>query len=192
MPNIRSFIAIELAPPIQQILEETITALKKFDLNSVRWVPVHNIHLTLKFLGDTPEAKIPAIKQVLQTITQNYSPFEIEIATIGAFPNLRHPRVVWVGIKNQPILTSLQSTIETMICPLGFPKEERAFSPHLTLGRNKETADTIQNQRIGHAITAAPSFPPQSMIVDKVTLFKSDLRPSGSIYTPLFSTSLIK
>ena len=113
METIRAFIAIELPSQVQKKLGEVINRLKRAPVESVRWVQPHNIHITLKFLGDVPINQIPILTQVLKDETLRHKPFEISIGGLGAFPNLRKPRVIWVGVEAPPGLARLQAGIET-------------------------------------------------------------------------------
>jgi 2'-5' RNA ligase len=157
---------------------------------SVRWDKPEKIHLTLKFLGDTPQEAVPRIKEALTNATRDIKKFSFTLDGLGCFPNLKQPRVVWVGVKNSGALIAMQNRIETHIVPLGFPKEERVFSPHVTLGRVRREASRAEAASVGEAVRARAnqSFGIES--ISRVILMKSDLQRGGSIYTNLFTVDL--
>ena len=124
MSVIRAFIAIALPGPVQQKLDEVAHSLKNERTQAVRWVTGKNIHLTLKFLGEVENKKIEAISQVIQVETLRFNSFEISAGGIGTFPNLRRPRVIWVGVQAPPVLSELAHAIDLGTQLLGFPGEE--------------------------------------------------------------------
>src|SRR4030042_147242 len=155
MSVIRAFIAIDLTPEIVQHLEQVSTQLKKrLEGIPVRWVPVDNIHLTLKFLGDVYLANVEMLKKILQTEVNAHHVFEISVGGLGAFPSARRPRVVWVGVEAPAELTAVQNDVESAMARLGYAREERPFSPHLTLGRVSRNAVGRDERLIGESIEA--------------------------------------
>ena len=182
----RAFIAIELPQDIRKGLREIQEELKKTDAD-VKWVKPENVHLTLKFLGNVADEKIKKIKSLLEEISSGYSKFEASVFKIGAFPKLEYPRVIWVGIdKGCNLLEEIAVRIEDECEHIGFAKEKRAFSAHLTLGRVRTGKNKIALKE--KLLSAA--VPQQSFIVDKIILFQSTLTPKGPIYTPLHSSIL--
>jgi 2'-5' RNA ligase len=190
MSAIRAFIAIALPRIVQLKLDEVAHSLKNERTQAVRWVPGKNIHLTLKFLGEVENKKIEAISQVIQVECLRFNPFELSTGGIGTFPNLRRPRVIWVGVQAPPVLSELANAIDQGTQLLGFPGEERAFSPHLTLGRVSQNASPLEVQSIAQVLSAARVGELGSFTISQVTLFRSDLQPSGAVYLPLFTSSL--
>jgi 2'-5' RNA ligase len=190
MSAIRAFIAISLPNPIQQKLDEVTRLFKNEKTGAVRWVSANNIHLTLKFLGEVDGAKVEAISQVIQAESQHIHPFELSASGVGAFPNLRRPRVIWVGVQAPQALIDLANAIDQGTQRLGFQGEERAFSPHLTLGRLSQNASLQEMQSVAQALSAARISNLGSFTVTQVTLFRSDLQSSGAVHTPLFTASL--
>ncbi len=131
----RCFIAISLLDFIQKKLGEIQSSLKKYNAD-IGWTRPEGIHLTLKFLGEISEDKIAPLKTIMEQVSFIQKPFEIEIGGTGIFPDARRPRVFWVGItQGVEQVTELATQLNTQISELGFPKEERKFNPHLTLGR---------------------------------------------------------
>jgi 2'-5' RNA ligase len=185
METLRAFIAIELTPEILSRLNELQTRLQN-DLPSglIRWVRPEGIHLTLKFLGDIPVTQVDAIAQILQTVCAPYTPFSFSISGMGCFPNPRRPRVIWVGVHEPSgALAEIQQEIERAAKPLGYPPENRAFSPHLTLGRVKRGSREAL-EALGTYVTRSAVNVGQQQ-VGGISLMCSDLRPTGAVYTEL-------
>src|SRR3989338_2661620 len=135
MNTIRAFIAVEIDPETRQKISELISKLKKSN-SDVKWITEDQMHLTLKFLGNIDNSKVQDISNALSSISNNFKSFAITLSGIGAFPNLNHPRVIWLGIdKGMDALKNLSERIENEMEKLGFEKENRGFTPHLTLGR---------------------------------------------------------
>ncbi len=179
---IRAFLAIELPEPILKKIGEVQRDLRSTEAD-VRWVDPGRIHLTLKFFGNIEEARIDPIFQSIEELLRRRLPFSLKVRGVGAFPHLKNPRVIWVGlVDGKEVLTAVQKEIETHLERIGFQPEDRPFHPHLTLGRMKsgrgkeELAGRMERYR-------EEEF--GNFEVEKVVLFKSDLRPSGPIYTPL-------
>jgi 2'-5' RNA ligase len=191
MPVIRAFIAIELPLEIHQRLDQVISQLKqRLGDSAIRWVPAENIHLTLKFLGDVSEANLEMLKKILQTESSGCPNFEISVGGLGAYPNAHNPRVIWVGVEAPSDLNNLQRAIETATERLGYTKEERPFSPHLTLGRVSRNATPRDAHLIGEVLETNKVGFLGAAHIDTVHLFKSDLKPTGSVYTKMYTASL--
>jgi 2'-5' RNA ligase len=191
MSVIRAFIAIELPPDIQDCLELISTQLKvQLGEKVVRWVPVENIHLTLKFLGDVSEKNLDVLQEIINAEAASQKKMEISIGRMGAFPKIRRPRVIWIGVESPPELLALQRSIEARTTRVGYPPDEREFSPHLTLGRVSRTASPSDVRKIGEILNASPVGFLGAAWVQAVHLFKSDLQPSGAIYSKMFTAPL--
>lgn len=184
---IRSFVAIELPDPAQDALRGVSERLRrKVPYDSVRWSRVSGIHLTIKFLGDVSEADLPKIKTALAQVGQRHGPFRFTIGGVGCFPNVKRPRVVWVGIEEVTgSLAALQRDVEKSLAALGFQPEKRAFHPHLTLGRTKRNVGSRDRGRLGEVIATAGIGELGQVQVRSFVLMRSDLRPDGAVYTPL-------
>ena len=179
---IRSFLAIELSEAIRKRIEEIQKDLRSSN-SDVRWVSPEKIHLTLKFFGNIEEPQVDAIAKSIELLVGGTQPFSLEVKGMGAFPNIKNPRVLWMGlIDEKQILIPLQKQLESTFETIGFQVEDRPFRPHLTLGRmnsgrgKDELIGRIQKykeERFG------------DLEVRRLVLFKSDLRPTGPIYTPL-------
>lgn len=190
MTAIRSFIAIDLNPDIQRKLGEVIHQLKPATANVVRWVPENNIHITLKFLGDTSPANVEILKKILTVEANQVQPFDLQIEGVGAFPSIRRPRVIWVGVETPPVLLALQRAIDVETQRLGYTPEDRPFSPHLTLGRLAHNASPEEIRQVGDLLAASKVSISASVHVKTVVLFRSDLQPGGAVYTPIHVVSL--
>ena len=190
MSVIRAFIAIELSTEIQQALEQVSNQLKgQLGRVPVRWVPVKNIHLTLKFLGDVSLANLEVLEGILLAEAARCAPFEISISKLGAFPSTRRPRVIWVGVEAPAELGQFQRALDEATARLGYPPEERGFSPHLTLGRISRNASNDDVRRIGQSLEGTNVGLLGAMQVQNVDLYRSDLQPTGAVYTCLYSAN---
>lgn len=190
---LRTFIAIELSSTLRQGLGDVIAQLsRQSPPRSLKWVAADSIHLTLKFLGDVSESNIPPIREGLMRVAHGIAPFSFSVIGLGCFPNLKQPRVVWAGIDTEGAksLRQLWKSIEEQIAPLGYPTETRGYSPHLTLGRVRREASPAGAAQIGEAVRTAPPVALGPEFVNAVSLMKSELRPSGPIYTSLFVVKL--
>lgn len=185
MANIRTFIAIELIPAIQDQLTKVLGQLKSNIRTGVKWVQAGNIHLTLKFIGDFPEDHLSLLKARLEVVISKIDRFEIEIKHLGAFPNLFHPKVIWVGVENNPALLHLVSKCDEITHAIGVPLEDRGYSPHLTLGRVRPGLPKLELSEMGKMISATKIGVLGSQHVESLTIFKSVLGPSGAAYTAL-------
>jgi RNA 2',3'-cyclic 3'-phosphodiesterase len=179
---IRSFLAIELPGVISKKIEEVQEDLK-LSRADVRWVAPEKIHLTLKFFGNIEDARVDVIVKAIESPIHSVASFPLGVRGVGAFPTLKNPRVIWMGlIDERGVLVALQKQIEAELEKIGFETEKRAFKPHLTLGRvnssrgKAELVDRVEKRQV----EAFGDFE-----VERVILFKSDLKPSGPIYTSL-------
>jgi RNA 2',3'-cyclic 3'-phosphodiesterase len=177
--TVRAFIAIELPNNVKEFLEETSSRLKRCGAD-VKWVRTAGMHLTLKFLGYVKIDVISIIQNELQPLFEHQISFPLMISSLGAFPALAKPRVIWSGLDDpNKMVTPLVSRLEDILEPLGFKSEKRPFTPHLTLGRvrsNKNATDLIDTVRQSSEVSG-PSF-----IADHAVLFESVLKPTGAEY----------
>jgi 2'-5' RNA ligase len=183
----RLFIALALPTEVEQKLGQTIVLLKKSQA-PVKWVKPENIHLTLRFLSETDPALVPNLKKLIDRIGAESSPLRIVSNKIGAFPNLKRPRVLFAGLDGNDIekMSELAAEIESGVRTLGFEPDERAFRPHLTLGRLRDPRRTEDLPDIMNNL----SFEPIEFVFDKLVLFKSTLTPTGPIYDRLHEITL--
>ena len=191
MSLLRAFIAVEIPPEIHQAIEaETASLRAALNASLVRWVSLPNVHLTLKFLGDVSPASIELLSQMLSVEVGQHLVFEMELGELGAFPNSRRPRVIWIGIQVPAELEALQHGIEAAAATLGYPAEKRSFSPHLTIGRVKQNVGSAGMIKIRTVLEKTQIGQLGTVHVTAVHLFKSDLKPTGAVYTRLFSAPL--
>jgi len=178
---IRCFAAIEIPEKIQALLVDVQKAFRP-KIERASWTKHGNFHLTLKFLGEVENRNVDEIGAALQRIAISQNPFSIEIGGIGAFPNLERPRVLWVGLKQGAVPTKkLANAISLELAELGYPKDTR-FHPHFTLARFK---NRVNLKPLINLFTNFEVLDRTSLIVEKVTLVKSELQPSGAVYTPI-------
>jgi RNA 2',3'-cyclic 3'-phosphodiesterase len=193
MSLLRVFIAIELPMPVCDAIQKQTNRLRQTLGNDfIRWVPTQNMHLTLKFLGDTATSYLDFLKQTLVREANSHPQFDLQLGGLGAFPTRRNPRLLWIGIHAPADLAALQRSVEAGVSRLGYKTEERTFSPHLTIGRTRQDASLSDMQKIRTALDDIQLGNIGSARVDSIQLFKSDLQPGGSIYTKLFSAPLSK
>ena len=183
----RAFIAIDLPESVKSFLSEAQEALKSYGFG-VKWVRPQNIHLTLIFLGDTATADTDKIAEAMTLAAMNCPIVSLTAKGIGVFPNVRRPRVIWAGLNGQvQTLANLQQTLNAHLANLGFATDTRAFKSHLTLGRVK---GKIALDKMIAAIDNLKEFESESFETREVILFKSELRPSGAVYTRVQAIAL--
>lgn len=192
MTTWRTFIAVELDEELRRGLQGLQDRLREqIAPRSVRWVRPEGIHLTLKFLGDTPVGRIEEVQSALALAAVEARPFTFTVGGLGCFPNTRRPRVVWVALQEVTgTLARLRDSVEAHVTRLGFPTERRPFSPHLTLGRVQRHASKSEVREIGEVVAASAIGTVGQMAVAAVSYIKSDLRPTGAVYTTLFEAKL--
>ena len=191
MERIRSFIAIELPQEIKAELTSLEEKLKVGKHPGVKWVDPVGIHLTLKFLGGVTPDKITEIVEAISRVAQDASPLTLEIGELGTFPSWQRPQVVWVGLTGEiSKLAALQKNVDTALVPLGFSPESRSFTAHLTLARLRESVPTQERQRFGQLVASTRFEPSHAFEVDALSLMKSQLTPTGAIYSRLASIKL--
>ena len=183
---IRLFIAIEVAPAVREALAAAQAGLRKTDAD-VKWVTPERMHLTLVFLGDVPASRVPEIPPELDACCAGLAVFDMEAAGLGFFGNPHAPRVIWAGIREgEKAVVELQARIREVVLALGFKLEDRAFSAHLTLGRSRSA-------RNGAALAKALAMPCGTFgrtRVERALLMKSELLPTGPVYSILHAALL--
>jgi len=184
---VRTFIAVEVPDEVKARMRDVQAELKKSGAD-VGWVRPEGIHLTLKFLGDFPAARVAELAVELDRALADIGPFSLTVAGTGVFPTIRSPRVVWLGVYGDlgPLKVAC-GRVEAVCETFGFAREGRAFTPHLTLGRVKS-----QHGRDGLAglVKQFETFEAGSFRVSSVSVMKSELRPSGAVYTEMAGIKL--
>lgn len=187
---IRAFIAVDLPADIQDCLETVSENLiSQMGSVPVRWVAPQNIHLTLKFLGDVSLNNLNVLKELLNSEAAPHKPMVISVGGVGAFPKIRSPRVLWVGIEAPQEMLNLQRGIDAHMTRIGYAPERRDFSPHLTLGRVSRNATPQEVRKIGDVIASQKIGFLGVARIHAVHLYRSDLKPDGAVYTKLYSAS---
>jgi 2'-5' RNA ligase len=189
--NQRLFAALDLPPAVREALAEVTAYLRdQLPRNGVRWVRPAGIHLTLRFYGDVTNEQAPHLQTSLAKAARGVAPIALELSGLGVFPNAVAPRVVWVGIAGdlEP-LQKIQTALEADARALGFTPETRPFTPHLTLGRVNQLR-APEKQRLSQLLKETPVKSPGRFTLDRLSLIKSDLKPAGAVYTPLFTATL--
>jgi RNA 2',3'-cyclic 3'-phosphodiesterase len=175
----RLFTGIDLPEPVRERLERLLMHLRP--AAHLKWSPIYNLHLTLKFIGEWPEEKLPQLEEALHSVPPR-PPVHAELKGLGWFPNPHHPRVFWVGLQAAEGLAELVRDTETVLAPLGIAKDDRAFTAHLTLARIKEP---VPLEPLRRAIAQLESTEFGSFVADRFHLFRSQPGSAGSIYTKL-------
>lgn len=181
----RTFIGVNISNEIKMELSRIQNVLKEMNLD-VKWVKPENMHITLKFLGEIQKEKIKILQNDLTSVANRFKPFEINISGLGTFPDLRRPRVIWIGIdRGGSELKKMAIFIENNLANIGLAKEDKKFSAHLTLGRVRTTRNI---ERLKDKVEKL-DIRPLSCVVDRFILFRSTLTQQGPIYTSIFEWS---
>lgn len=189
---LRIFVAVPLPESLLERLGDVQHRLQgKVPHRSVRWVKPEGVHLTLKFLGDTPADEIPTIEDALTVVARNAPPFSLTAAGLGCFPSPSRPRVLWVGV-DEPTgcLKVLYKAVEEAMTSLGYKPERHGFSPHLTLGRVRRGAAQGDLKQIGDAVTGTTVGELTVFRAETFELIRSELKPTGAEYTTLSAFTL--
>lgn len=185
MDNIRAFIAIELSEEARAVLghvTQQLAASTEYD--AVKWVNPDRMHLTLRFLGETPLAQLDELGRALDGVALQHQPFELFLDALGCFPHEGRPRVIWVGVKGQVAETrQLRAAVESAIEPLGWQPDRKSFEPHLTLGR-------VKNPRASIRLPWGQGIAPARTLVHELVLFESQLRREGARYIARHTSAL--
>jgi 2'-5' RNA ligase len=180
---IRSFLALDPPEEILREIGRVQERLRKLIHGDVRWVRPESIHLTLKFFGDIPERDVANISAVAGKAAAGVRPMDLAIGGAGVFPDPHRPRIIWLGMNGDVArLTTFQQGMERALQEIGFPREERPFRPHLTLGRIKTPKGLIG---LTGVLEKGETYTAGRFTASGLGLFKSDLTPRGAIYTRL-------
>lgn len=186
--TLRTFVAVEISKPIRTRAAELIAALDG-TAAEVKWVDPHNLHLTLKFLGEVHHREVAEVCRAVQQATAKLAPFKLEVQGAGAFPNPARPRTVWIGTgEGKEEMVQLHDHIESELFELGHREEHRRFQPHLTIGRVRGGGMGITE--LGTRVKEHIDFPVGTMKVEKVTVFSSKLTADGPIYESIGTARL--
>jgi len=183
----RLFFAIELTDDVQLLLDEAMASLRA-EAPELAWLDPEKRHLTLKFLGDVADNSLPGLAAAADRAPAVHGPLEISIRDVGAFPNLRRARVVWIGVEQERRLELLHHDLEIECERAGFEVEGRPFRPHVTLARVRSPlpAERMRSfARVARSVRVQATVP-----VERITLFESTLAPSGARYRRVHSATL--
>ena len=175
------FIATPISRQVEAELADIIYQLKSVAGN-IKWVKPENIHLTIKFLGETDDSLVEPISEIIDETSREIKILNFRLSKLGGFPNLIRPRALWAGLDGDHAeLERLAGSLDQLVHKLGYARETRKFRPHLTLGRVKKPQSLPQLARFieNYKIEAMP------FQIDRLTLFKSTLTPRGPIYERL-------
>ncbi len=189
---IRAFVAVGISQEARDALAEVTHCLQERGVLGVRSVRPEGVHLTLKFLGDIDPTLVDCILAALERACLGTGPLNLALSGVGAFPSLANPRVLWVGLKGDlELLRELQRRINQAVSvACGLPLEERQFSPHLTLGRLRDSVSSEERRKVGEAATEVGLDADVSWEVEETNLIRSTLSPSGATYEVLGSRKL--
>jgi len=187
---VRLFLAINLPAPIRRDIRAATAPMRDAapEHRTVKWVDDDHLHITLKFLGEQPDDSVGALRDALSAAVTPHAAFTLDVGGLGAFPNLRAPRVVWMGVSRDPKLELLQHDVERACASLGYPLDARTFRPHITLGRTRERIVPVDARAIATAarhVRFAATAPARS-----VDVMRSELDALGTRHTVLASISL--
>jgi RNA 2',3'-cyclic 3'-phosphodiesterase len=183
----RLFFAIELGDALLELLDETMAPLRA-EAPELAWIPRERQHLTLKFLGDVDEAAASKLVEAADRAAARHPPLEMHVREVGAFPNFRRARVVWIGVEQEPRLEMLHHDLELACAEEGFEVEGRPFRPHITLARVRAP---LPVERLRELARVARTVRMRAMVpVERITLFESTLAPTGARYRRVHAAPL--
>lgn len=190
--SIRTFVAIELNDALRRAIADVQIQLQSARAGRyIKWGAVDSIHITLKFLGDVDSDAMPTLQSAIAVTCESTPPLTLTLSGIGAFPNAQRPNVVWVGAEGQVEFASkLAERIDDACAAFGFAREQRPFTAHLTIGRVKRDASMNDRKYIGEMIMTATVGVLGELRINHVSVMKSELRPTGSVYTRLCAIEL--
>jgi 2'-5' RNA ligase len=177
---VRCFVAVDLSAEVRAAVTAVQARVRAAAPRAdVRWLDPHAFHLTLKFLGNVPDARVPAVSAALDGAVSE-PPLRLEARGLGAFPSLRRPRVLWAGIAGGAArLVALAGDIERALAALGFPPEDRPFRAHLTIGRVRSPRDAAA---LATALEAEAATTLGAWTAGEVVLYQSRLKPTGAVH----------
>ncbi|MCY4581252.1 MAG: RNA 2',3'-cyclic phosphodiesterase [Chloroflexi bacterium] len=188
--NLRLFVALAFPDEVRAELRRVADAMRAFAPSGTRWANLDGAHLTLRFIGSTPHDAAPALGEAVARAADGIAPFGLSLGTAGIFPAHGAPRILWVGVDGaRDALAALRDRVEDELATAGLPREDRAFSPHVTLARVNARLSRDEAHTLREAITAL-DVRPIPFPVEEIGLYHSDLLPTGAVYTCLASALL--
>jgi RNA 2',3'-cyclic 3'-phosphodiesterase len=181
MNKIRTFVAVDVAETVQRRAARLIELLSPSG-SDVKWVEPPNMHLTLQFLGDVPQADVHAVCQAVERAVAGFPPFRMGMLGVGAFPHVGRPSTIWIGVdEGASELGTLHRVVQRALKPLGFPPERRVYHPHLTIGRMRRGGGPARHE-LGQVLREQQAFDAGSSMVDQVVVYASYLERAGPSY----------
>jgi len=190
MHTIRTFFAIELPALTLKQIEKEFYDLKKLIPRKIKWAGISSMHITVKFIGDFNPEHQPSIQRELQSHLSGYREIKLPFRQIGVFPNLRNPRVVWLGLNVPRQLIDLAQIVNFVTNIYDYPQEKRNFSPHITIGRVRNNVSSRDRELVGQMIADYRFTEIDPFITNSLSFIKSSLTPKGPEYSTLFEISL--
>lgn len=189
MQTMRTFVAVELSVAVRRRASELIEHLQAAG-TKVTWVKPDQMHVTLKFLGDVPNVRVPGVCSAVEAASAGCESFELGLQGAGAFPDVERARTLWIGVgRGLEAVRSLQHNVESELAKLGFSKERRQFHPHLTIGRVRQGGPTLQ--ALGSLLKQYADFNAGTCSISQTLVLASFLDPSGSTYEVLGRAPLV-
>ncbi len=183
----RLFISIPISDEAKNIISERIFNNSRYKHPSIKWVSEINLHITLKFFGEIQENRIPDIKQIIERVSSLTDPFNLALYDSGTFPNVKSPRVIWLGIHTGNKIIYIHNELEKLCIEAGFPSEKKAFSPHLTLARISEYRSSIPQEGLQILLNEINKLEIPAFTAHQINLMESILNKNGAIYKLRFS-----
>ena len=185
--KLRTFLAFDLPAEVTRQIADIQRQLAGSGLQ-LKWVRPENVHLTVKFLGDIPKTDVDQVSAAAAAVTREAAPMNLRLKGLGVFPGMKRPRVLWAGLTGDTRrLIDFHQRLDESLAGAGFPADKREFTAHLTIARLRQSIDP---RRLAEAMEAAGQFPETDLPARQLTLYKSDLQPSGAVYTVLRQFSL--
>ena len=182
MAAVRTFVAITLHGSLHNTLSEIVSKLSSANAK-VKWVKPENVHLTLKFLGNVEEERLPEVFSACERAAEGVSPIDLEMRALGCFPDTKSPRIVWLGIeRGVEAVKRLQERVENEFTAVGFSREEKAFKAHLTIGRVKGKQGM---SRLCRLLEEERNIFVGVMHAEKISVMKSKTLPAGPVYSEM-------
>ena len=189
--QLRLFVAVTLPAEARDAIARLIQGLRAADLTGVRLVDPDGVHLTLKFLGNVDSSRVPALTDALDAVGEGAVSFALHLGGVGVFPDRRSPRVLWAGVSGDTdALATLARRVDDACANMGFPREPRPLSPHLTVARLRDRASADDRQRAGIVLADIGLPPAESFAVEAFHLIRSTLTPSGPLYDTVHTVTL--
>jgi len=184
MSSVRTFLGVPLTEELREAIHSLQSGLKS-RIRDIRWSRPENLHLTLHFFGETEQENLEKIRVSVLSVKRCHRPFQVDVIGLGAFPSLRRPKVIWLGLNPQNQLGQLHRDCRRALHAAGLVTDSRSYSPHLTIGRAKNRTNelTVLGSELGHQLVG-------HLPVDRLILYESRLKPGGAEHIPLFTIGL--